>query len=394
MKPFGRIFCLVLGIVNPLCSLRACYVVKQHPVMKRWTAAHLAVCTAVFFSTACAFLRADELPGPLTLDIPVPVNMATPAWLGHPEMPNDTLQTLRLPIAPPSPDAALLITVYFTESNNGFLRINWKPAVGQAVSLAGNFYEGVDMATSRSLLVPPSTMGPGGYLIFQGNAVTLGVQRIELEWLQSRQDLVSPKTSAMLLTKADGTTVPAETANGQPPVAATGSWSGDIVTVPIQVDPARIETGVEFTVALDKVPTTARLVLKETGLSLTQHLVVWINRKRAGMITPVVPGLGDAGFFSDATAMTNFVGWRDGSFYVPATLLKQGENTLQFSGEDEVPPAKPAPADEFGPPLAVKDVALQMNYAALPDPLPGQLPIFHLSAEPILSPVGMTNTSD
>jgi len=42
----------------------------------------------------------------------------------------------------------------------------------------------------------------------------------------------------------------------------------------------------------------------------------------------------------------------------------------------------------------VKDVALQMNYAALPDPLPGQLPIFHLSAEPILSPVGMTNTSD
>ena len=30
--------------------------------------------------------------------------VATPAWLGHPEMPTDTtLQTLRLPIAPPSP---------------------------------------------------------------------------------------------------------------------------------------------------------------------------------------------------------------------------------------------------------------------------------------------------
>ena len=103
---------------------------KQQPATKRWTAANFAVWTAVFFSTASALLRADELPGPLTLNIPVPVNLATPAWMGHPEMPNDTLQTLRLPIAPPTPDAALLITVYFTESDNGFLRINWKPAVG------------------------------------------------------------------------------------------------------------------------------------------------------------------------------------------------------------------------------------------------------------------------
>ena len=47
----------------------------------------------------------------------------------------------------------------------------------------------------------------------------------------------------------------------------------------------------EFSVDLDKLPTTARLVLKETGLSLTQHLVVWLNEKRAGTITPVVPGL-------------------------------------------------------------------------------------------------------
>ncbi len=53
----------------------------------------------------------------------------------------------------------------------------------------------------------------------------------------------------------------------------------------------------EFTVSLDKVPTTARLVLMETGLSLTQHLAVWINGKRAGMITPVVPGAGRRGFF-------------------------------------------------------------------------------------------------
>ena len=95
---------------------------SQPPLCIRRRTAHLAVGFAVFFSTALTFLRADELPGPLTLDIPVPVNLATPAWLGHPSMPNDTLQTLALPIAPPTPDAALLITVYFTERDNGFLR--------------------------------------------------------------------------------------------------------------------------------------------------------------------------------------------------------------------------------------------------------------------------------
>jgi len=366
--------------------------VKQHPHQKRWRTAHLAVGIAVFFSTASAFLRADELPGPLTLDIPVPVNLATPAWLGHPSMPNDTLQTLALPIAPPTPDAALLITVYFTERDNGFLRINWKPAVGAPVALATNFYEGVGMATSRSLLVAPSTLGTGGYLVLQGNAVSLGIQRVEFEWLQSRQDLVAPSVSAMLVTTSDGKTVPAETVNGQP-AAATGTWTGNIVTVPIQADPARIETGVEFSVDLNKLPTTARLILKETGLSLTQHLVVWVNEKRAGTITPIVPGLNDAGFFTDPASTTSFVGWRNGSFYVPVSALKQGTNTLQFSAEDEVAPPSPAPVDPLGgPPLAVKEVALQMNYTAAPDPV-GQLPILHLSVEPALSPVAQTSTN-
>jgi hypothetical protein len=369
--------------------------VKQHPHQKRWRTAHLAVGTAVFFSTAFAFLRADELPGPLTLDIPVPVNLATPAWMGHPEMPNnDTLKTLAVPIAPPDDHAGLLVTVYFTESDNGFLRINWKPAVGAPVALATNFYEGVGMATSRSLLIPPSTLGTGGYLVLQGNAVSLGIQRVEFEWLQSRQDLVAPNVSAMLVTTSDGKTVPAESVNGQPATASTGTWTGNIVTVPIQADPARIETGVEFSVDLDKLPTTARLILKETGLSLTQHLVVWVNEKRAGTITPVVPGLTDAGFFTDPSNTTSFVGWRNGSFYVPVSVLKQGTNTLQFSAEDEIAPPSPTPVDPLGgPPLAVKEVALQMNYTAAPDPI-GQLPILHLSVEPtLLSPVAQTSTN-
>ena len=87
------------------------------------------------------------------------------------------------------------------------------------------------------------------------------------------------------------------------------------------------------------------------------------------------------------------MGWRNGSFYVPVSVLKQGTNTLQFSAEDEIAANGPAPPPvdpRLGdPPLAVKEVALQMNYTSAPDPI-GQLPILHLSVEPALSPVAQT----
>ena len=357
-------------------------------------AANLAAWMAVFFSASLAFLHADELPGPLTLNIPVAMNLATPAWLGHPVIPNDTLQSVALPITPPNAHAALLMTVYFTESDDGFLRINWTPNGGGApVALASNFYEGVGMATSRSLLIPPSTLGTGGTLMLQGTAVALGVQRVEFEWLESRQDLVSQKAGAMLMTTADGTTIPAESANGQPAAAPTGTWEGDIVTVPITTDPQRIETGVEFPVDLDKVPTTARLVLKETGLPLTQHLVVWINQARAGTITPVVPGLGDAGFFTTTASSTSYVGWRNGSFYVPVSFLRQGENTLQISAEQEVPGANGVLLAADDAALAVKDVAFQLNYDASLASKTIELPVLHLSAEPALNSTSQASTA-
>jgi hypothetical protein len=41
-------------------------------------------------------------------------------------------------------------------------------------------------------------------------------------------------------------------------------------------------------------------------------------------------------------------------------------------------------------PLAVKDVALQMNFGAPQAPAPTELPVLHFSAEPSLSPVSET----
>ncbi len=346
-------------------------------------AANLAACLAVFFSTAFASLRAIDLPPAVTLNLPIAPNLATPAWLGHPDSPTGALSAIELPITAPDPHASLLVTVYFQEKDNAFLRVLWKSASGTVV-LADNFFEGTGMANQRSLLIPPSTLNGDGSLLFEGGATAQGIQRIKLEWLESRLDLVSPQVTSALVTTSTGATVTQESIANAPETPPAGAWDDDIVNVPLSDAAVRIEEGVDFSVDLDKVPTSARIGLKESGLPLGQHLTVWVNDKRAGTITPNVPRLADSGFFTDTTGATNYVGWRDGSFFIPVSLLKTGVNTVVFSPENEI---GTTPAADANPaPLALKSLALQLNYQPPPTPAV-DLPVLHLSVSPEPIPV-------
>ncbi len=318
----------------------------------------------VFLFAIVPLVRGADLPAPFVVDLPFQANAATPVWLGHPEMPNTTFATLNLPIQPPDPAATLLVTVFFQEKEGGFLRISWQGAETAQI-LVDNFYEGIGMANQRSLLVAPDTMQNGGTLNFQCSGATLGIQRIKLEWLASQNGLVSPQVQDLLITPATGTTVPAPTANGLPQQPADATWQNQVVNVPVADLPQRIEQGVEFSVQLDNVPAAARFALKEAGLSFGKHLVVWINRQRAGTITPQVPDLADEGFLATGDPAGGYVGWREGSFYVPVAFLKTGTNAIQFSVEDEIPSTDSSSATATPPPvepLALKNVILQLSY--------------------------------
>jgi hypothetical protein len=169
----------------------------------------------------------------------------------------------------------------------------------------------------------------------------------------------------LLVTPATGSTQLAQTLNGQANPTEPGAWQDQLVTVPITDQALRIEQGVEFSVDLDKVPGSARLALQEAGLPFGKRLVVWINQQRAGTITPAVPDLLDDGFLTDVNASIDYVGWRDGSFYVPVSLLKAGINTLQFSGEDDatLTPGNAVASDAgLGQSVAIKAMVLQLNY--------------------------------
>jgi hypothetical protein len=322
-------------------------------------------------------LRAQDGPLSFTLDLPFGADEATPSWLGHPVTPPATFATLDLPVMPPQAGSSLLVTVFFQEKNGGFLRISWQggsastdstdalPGPGeqpQSALLCENFYEGIGMSNQRSLLITADTLQQPGQLVFQCGDSTLGISRIRLEWLQSSTGLSSPAITDMLVTPADGHTQPQTALDGQPPAASDLAWQGRIVNVPLTDVPLRIEQGVDYTVQMDDAPTLARVGLKEAGLPWGWHLVAWINNQHAGIIVPAVPPLGDGGYPDEKGSA--YVGWREGTFYVPASLLTAGNNTLQFSAEPDMAPAAPADPNAASAPLALKDVVLQLDYPA------------------------------
>jgi len=303
----------------------------------------------------------DE-PVSFTFDLPFPDNQATPVWLGHPAMAAGTFATLNLPITPPDPQASLVVTLYFTEKQDGFLRASWIGSQAAEV-LSENLYEGIAMQNQRSLLILPNTMDGAGTLSFQSSSDTLGVERIKLEWVENQPSLVSPHIQDMLVTPESDITQKLQDLNGQANGTQAFTWKNSAVTVLITDTPQRVEAGVEFNAELEQVPQAARIVLKEDGLPFGQRIVVWINQQRAGTITPTVPDLTSEGYGADPNSPSSYVGWRDGSLFVPVSFLKVGVNAVQFSTESDSDGTNDQSTVVSAPaPLALKDVFLQLNY--------------------------------
>jgi hypothetical protein len=311
--------------------------------------------------------RAADLPAPATLDLPYQADQPLPAWLGQPKIEDTTFATLSLPVLTPDTTASLLVTVYFQEKEGGFMRVSWSGTQG-ALILADNFYENIGMANQRSLLISPNTLMGDGILTFQCGDSALSIQRIKLEWLQNKNGLVSQQVRDTMVTPSNGVTVSTSALNGAPAPVEPAGWKNQIVTVPLSDGPVRIEQGVEFSIDLDNVPGSARVALQESGLLLGKHLAVWVNQQRAGTITPSVPELSDGGFLLGSGALTNYVGWRDGSFYVPVSFFKTGVNAIEFIDEDDA--TTKDSADTAGTPrttdtetpIALKNITLQLKY--------------------------------
>jgi hypothetical protein len=315
---------------------------------------------ALFVAAAGPVWAAAAPPLSYTLELPLPADLATPEWLGHPTVPAGTFASLDLPLIAPAGGDSLLVTITFQEKEGGFLRLTWKGAQGEQV-LSSNFYEGVAMDSQRTLLVPASVVQGSGTLSLQCGDTVLDIQKIHLEWLEERASLISPEKPDEEVVSSLGHATDVSTLDGQPPAAISPSLDGSMVTVPISSIPQRIEQGVQFSLQLDAPPRAARISFEESGLPWSRHLVLWINQQRAGTITPAVPDLEDTGFASSSDQP--YVGWRPASIYLPVALMKTGLNTLQLSVENDTDSASNNEEITSSQPLAVNHLLCQFDYA-------------------------------
>jgi hypothetical protein len=309
-------------------------------------------------------LTAATVDDSYTLNLPLSSTVVLPNWLGQPVIPAGTFASMDRPLTAPAINDSLLVTIIFQEKEGGFLRLTWKNAEGEQL-LTSNFYEGVDMANKRSLLIPSSVVRDMGTLSLQCGDTSLDVQKIHFEWLQGSAALVSPEQTDQVVVSRLGSVAKASTLDGQPAGVPVSDIDGDLITVPISNSPERIEQGVQFSLQLEGSPKAARLSFQESGLPWGQHLVVWLNQQRAATVSPVVPDLEETGFAAPPDATQPFIGWREVSAYLPVSLMKAGLNTLQISTESDTDSADTSDADATSTlPLAVNNLSCQFDYTA------------------------------
>lgn len=293
-----------------------------------------------------------------------------PSWMGGQPVASPAAHaTISFPIAPPRGDSDLAVTVYFTETQGGFLRVYWAGEQSSEM-LSDNLYEGIGMANQRTLLIKRSSLSSTGTLNIQSSEPSLNISRIHWEWVEPGTVSLAGAAKQTALVNATGTALPDTEVNGAPALPKPDQVGDYVVTATLTEKPERIEGGVEFVATLQQGPQYARLEVQMAGVPIGKPVKLWINNTAAGEVPLAVPDLNDPGYQApvSAGAAPVYIGWRKGVVYVPAALLKPGENHFQFSVED-------ATAET---PIAIKDLQLQLKYDGKPSvpstPAPGDSP--------------------
>ena len=258
-------------------------------------------------------------------------------------------------IAPAEGSSDLLFTLYFQESDGGFLRVFWN-AGGSNTLLCQNLYEGIGkgLTNQRTLRLPGSWLRSGGVLSFQSSQSDLGISRIKLEWLT---------VQAIPVSQDLGTTIAAVDSNGRGLTGSellgeleqvpTDQWKDNVITAQVTDRVEAFSDTVQFAFELESIPQRARVEAQLAGLPLDQGLTLWVNGKYAGSVSVPVPDLTDTGYQTSADGRVSYDGWRKGTILIQAELLQAGLNTLQFSRAGDAAATAA---------MALKNLKLQLKY--------------------------------
>jgi len=325
--------------------------------------------------------RADDNGRAFTYDL-VQTGQAQilPAWMtGMPSASPAIHASISFPIAPPSDTSDLAVTLCFTETTGGFLRVYWT-GLQTSEMLSDNLFEGIAMPNQRTLLIKRSTLTSPGTITVQSSETTLNVSRIHFEWVDPGILSLAADAKQAGLINATGTVLKDGDINGAPLMPTVDKIQNSTVTAALNEKPERIEAGVEFVGALQALPLHARLEVQISGAPVDKAVQLILNGALVGDIAMDIPDLNDPGYQATDGTTPAYTGWRKGVIFIPVEKLKVGDNQFQFAVKDVVPSATASP-------LALKNLLLQLKY---PDPAAsgttGQQPqSAPAAAEPLVS---------
>jgi hypothetical protein len=333
------------------------------------------LCALLIASTGASFATAGTTLRSFVAEVPESTARAYPVWLEPASTETGGIvSTVHFGISPIDEASELAVTVYFSESDGGFLRAIWSSRQSH-MTLSSNLYEGVGGRHQRTILLDGDLLGTAGVLTLQANAAATPVHSVRFEWLESRDLLATEDAVVPVLVGSEGRQLSAEDLHGDARFAPADVWRGDVATAPLIEVTERIESGVEFVAELPEPVSQARLSVEVTGIAPSETLALWINGLYAGPVNLDVADLADPAYYQDAGSTWLYGGWRQGSLHLPASLLKSGENRFQFTWPEREGTMEVAP-------IAVRNLSLQLRYPEeTAESAPSAVPSFRADAE-------------
>jgi len=290
-----------------------------------------------------------------------PNTTIAPSWVEYQDVDQPSLFFAKeyFRITPIDTQHALALTIYFTETEGGFLRAYWGTWPSET-ALSENLYEGIAMPNQRTLIISADKLQQPGTLTFQSGSRNINIDRIHFRWVESRSihldsNINEPNfldDSLKLFSQWD--------VEGNPPQTPEDQVQKDIILAPLITSPERIEDGVAFVFELEEQPSLARIEADFNGLPLFEETTVWVNNTLAGTLNSEVSRLSNLGYKGSTDEELTYTGWRHSTLLIPSNLLKKGSNELYFEWQSAEEEEEELETPQ--PPVAVKNLNLELQY--------------------------------
>jgi len=268
--------------------------------------------------------------------------------------------TWRAQIRPPVGGAKLALTLVFREPADGFARVIWQ-GPGRAVTLCSNLFERAASLHQRTLLIERESLGGPGQVTIESTGSAPILERVDLTWVEPLVLAAGWTAPSGLYLTSSGKIFPGDELQGAGRHLPMDEEKGSVMDAVLDAGPVKIDaqSPVRFVAPIAGKPAYGRIEAQVAGLSLGQEPSVWVNGQAMGGLAVEVPGLDDPGYRENLrTREVGYGGWRKVVVYVPAGVLRSGENQVDWRETGS------------GSQTTVRNLRLQVVFAVTQPPAP------------------------